>query len=79
LTNVGSGKDHTINEYYNIIGSVLGYSGRFTNNINKPIGMKRKVLSIDKQNCIGWKPKTDLAKGIELAYKDFLKRIISCQ
>ena len=44
--------------------------------INKPIGMKRKVLSIDKQKSIGWKPKTDLERGIELAYKDFIKRIV---
>ena len=76
LINVGSGKDRTVNEYYNIIGSVLGYDGRFKNDINQPIGMKRKVLSIDKQKSMGWKPKTDLKRGIELAYKDFIKRII---
>ena len=79
LINVGSGKDRTVNEYYNIIGSVLGYDGRFKNDINQPIGMNRKVLSIDKQKSMGWKPKTDLKTGIELAYKDFIKRIIECR
>ena len=76
LINVGSGKDRTVNEYYNIIGSVLGYDGRFKNDIIKPMGMKRKVLSIDKQKSMGWKPTTYLERGIELAYKDFIKRII---
>ena len=76
LLNVGSGKDRTINEYYNIVARVLGYKGKFTNNTTKPVGMKRKLLSIDKQVNIGWLPRTNLRQGIELAY-NFYKKSIS--
>ena len=76
LLNVGSGEDHTINEYYNIVARVLGYKGKFTNNTTKPVGMKRKLLSIDKQVNIGWLPRTNLRQGIELAY-NFYKKSIS--
>tara|TARA_B100001123_G_C15311900_1_gene1024700 strand:- start:1695 stop:2636 length:942 start_codon:yes stop_codon:yes gene_type:complete len=78
LLNVGTGEDHTINEYYNIVADVLGYKGKFTNDTTKPEGMKRKLLSIDKQLSLGWLPKTDLMEGVELTYDFYKKRINRC-
>jgi len=73
LLNIGVGKDHSINEYYEIISKVLGYEGSFTHDLNKPTGMQSKLLSINKQNSWGWVPKTELKEGIKKTYEYYLK------
>jgi GDP-L-fucose synthase len=49
--NVGLGHDHTINEYYEAVASVMGYGGVFTHDLSKPVGMARKLVSIEKQKA----------------------------
>lgn len=72
VANVGFGKDFTINEYYEIASNVIGYSGKFTHDLTKPVGMKRKLLDVSLQSEMGWKPKTSLNDGICQAYEYFL-------
>jgi GDP-L-fucose synthase len=72
VANVGVGKDFTINEYYEIASNVIGYSGKFTHDLTKPVGMKRKLLDVSLQSEMGWKPKTSLNDGIRQAYEYFL-------
>lgn len=67
--NVGSGEDIKIQELAMLVSAVVGYDGRIENDISKPDGMLRKLLDSSKINAMGWKPKTDLRTGIELAYK----------
>ena len=43
--NVGLGYDYDINNYYSSIAKVIGYEGKFINNLDKPIGMKRKLVN----------------------------------
>ncbi|MDC0151495.1 NAD-dependent epimerase/dehydratase family protein, partial [Paracoccaceae bacterium] len=76
LLNIGVGYDHSINEYYKMVASILGFNGTFRNNYEKPVGMKRKLVSIKRQESWGWKAKTDLQKGIELTYH-YYKRELS--
>lgn len=71
--NVGLGHDHTINEYYEAVASVLGYKGKFTYDLNRPVGMSRKLVDINRQVSWGWTAPTSLRKGIELAYAFYLK------
>jgi len=73
LINIGVGKDHSINEYYEIVARVLGYKGSFIHNHDKPVGMQKKLVSIKKQTSWGWKPKTELKEGIQKTYHYFLK------
>ena len=67
--NVGTGEDVRIWELANIISDVVGFSGEILWDFTKPNGTPRKVLNVDKIKQLGWEPKINLQKGIELTYK----------
>ena len=71
--NLGLGVDYSINEYYNIISKVVGYEGDFVYNLDKPVGMKRKLVAIDKQLKWGWKSKFSLEDGIKATFNYYLE------
>lgn len=73
LMNVGLGYDYTVNEYYETIKKILGYSGSFTHDLSKPVGMKQKLLDVTRAKDIGWVAKTSLEEGVKLTYDYFLK------
>jgi len=75
LLNIGVGEDHTINEYYAVAAEVMGFKGEFIHNIDKPVGMQQKLVSIDKQTAWGWKPKIGLHEGIQKTYEHYLQEI----
>ena len=64
LINVGTGYDHSINEYYAMAAEVLGYQGKFTHDKTRDEGMRRKLTDISKLNKFGWKARTELRAGI---------------
>ena len=72
LINVGSGDDLTIRELAEIVAEVVGYRGKFVQDISKPDGTMRKVMDVSKIRNLGWSPQTDLHAGIRLAYENFL-------
>ena len=67
--NVGVGDDHAVDEYYSVAAEVLGWKGRFVHDLAKPVGMKRKLVSVERQLAWGWSPKTDLREGIARTYE----------
>lgn len=69
MTNVGLGFDHSINEYYAAVAKVIGYSGGFTHDLTKPVGMKQKLVDVGLATKLGWKAKTTLEAGIARAYQ----------
>ncbi len=71
--NVGLGYDFSINEYYQIISEIIGYQGKFTHDMSKPVGMKQKLLNINKLNNFGWKSGFDIYQGIDETFQ-FFKR-----
>jgi len=71
LINVGTGADLTIRELAEAIADVVGYRGKFVQDISKPDGTMRKVLDVGKIQGLGWKAKTSLKEGINLTYKMF--------
>lgn len=73
LLNVGWGSDHTIHEYYTEIASVLNWNGQFKFDLEKPEGMKRKLMDVSKQKIWGWSPKVSLKDGIAKTYNYYLK------
>lgn len=75
MMNIGLGHDFTINEYYQTVTRVIGWQGRFVHDLSKPVGMKQKLVSIDRQAACGWQARTSLEQGIALAYDYFLKEI----
>jgi len=68
IMNIGLGLDYTIDEFYRVVADVIGYRGTFVHNIDRPVGMARKLVSIDRQLNWGWRAKTDLQTGITKTY-----------
>ena len=77
FVNVGSGIELTIKELAETICSIVyedtpERSCTLTWDSTKPNGTPRKLCDITRLLNLGWKPKTNLKEGINLAYKDFL-------
>jgi GDP-L-fucose synthase len=71
--NVGLGHDYTINEYYQAVAEVVDYQGGFTHDLSKPVGMARKLVSVDRQLSWGWKAENNLQSGIHKTYEYYVK------
>lgn len=73
LLNVGLGHDHSINDYYRAAAEVVGWSGEFVHDTSKPVGMKQKLVDIERQRTWGWRASTLLNQGIEKTYQFYLQ------
>ncbi len=73
LMNIGFGQDYSINEYYAVVAEVLGYHGGFTHDLNRPVGMARKLVSVERHKAWGWSARYTLREGIEKTYEYYLK------
>jgi len=74
LMNVGLGLDYSINEYYHAVADVVGHTGGFAHDLSKPVGMKQKLVSIEKQLAWGWKAKSALKDGLIATYHFYLEQ-----
>ncbi len=73
LMNIGLGRDYTINEYYAATADVIGWNGDFVHDLTKPVGMKQKLVSVDRQTAWGWSSSTSLRDGIRQTYDFYLQ------
>lgn len=73
--NVGLGKDYSVLDYYNEVAKVINFKGRFSFNLNKPSGIKQKLVDISCLNKLEWKHKTNLSDGIRNSYNYYLDYI----
>ncbi|MDB6176254.1 GDP-L-fucose synthase [Paracoccus sp. Z330] len=71
--NIGLGQDHSINDYYAIIAKVIGWDGRFTHDLTRPVGMKQKLLDVSAQKAWGWSAPTALEDGLRATYEFYLQ------
>lgn len=69
--NVGSGKDISIRQLAETIQKVVGFQNKLIFDVSKPDGTPRKLMDSTHLRKLGWEPKIELEKGIELSYKDF--------
>lgn len=74
LVNIGTGTDVTIRELAETVLQVVGFEGELAFDASKPDGTPRKLMDVSRLTALGWQARIGLAKGIELAYADFLKR-----
>lgn len=72
--NVGLGVDYTIDEYYRTIAEIIGFSGKFSHDLDKPVGMERKCVDIANLKSFGWCAKTSLESGIKQTYQYYLQK-----
>lgn len=75
VMNVGMGQDWTVNEYYQLAAQVVGYSGQFSHDLSKPVGMKQKLVDASKQMAWGWNPRYSLLEGLQATYEYYLQNI----
>jgi GDP-L-fucose synthase len=74
IVNVGTGEDVTILDLAREVASIVGFRGDIALDPSKLDGTPRKVLDVSKINALGWRARTSLRVGIELAYEDFRRR-----
>jgi GDP-L-fucose synthase len=70
--NVGTGRDCTIRELAELIGEVVGWSGKFVFDASRPDGTPRKLLDVSRLTALGWAPKIRLAEGLAQTYTWYL-------
>lgn len=70
--NVGTGKEITIRTLAEVIGRVVGFSGKLVFDNTKPDGSPRKLMDVTLLTSLGWKAVTDLRDGILASYEDYL-------
>ena len=74
LINVGTGEEVSILELARLIASVVGYTGNISFDASKPDGTPRKLMDSSRLHALGYKHRISLREGIELTYRDFLKK-----
>jgi GDP-L-fucose synthase len=75
VVNIGTGEDISIKDLVCLIQDVIGHYCNVEFDSSKPDGTPRKLLDVSRLHELGWKHKTPLREGIEIAYKEFLKTI----
>ena len=73
--NVGYGEDFTIAEYAQMIKDISGFKGEIVYDMEKPDGMKRKIVDSSKIRALGWKPEVSLEEGIALTYNWYVDNV----
>ena len=69
--NVGTGQEISVLELALKIKNLIGFDGVLEFDTTKPDGTMRKVMDCSKINSLGWKPKTSLDDGLQLAYMQY--------
>jgi GDP-L-fucose synthase len=73
LINVGCGHDVTIHHLAELVGKVVGYSGKIEWDSSKPDGTPRKLLDVSKLTSLGWKATIPLEEGLRVTYQWWLE------
>ena len=71
--NISSGESFTINKLSKIIKKIIDYKGNIYFDINKPDGVKKKILNIDKILKYRWRPEYLIDEALEKTYKWYLR------
>jgi GDP-L-fucose synthase len=72
FVNVGTGVDVTIADFAGLIAQVVGFGGELFFDASRPGGTPQKLLDVSRLNALGWRARTELRHGLQVAYADFL-------
>tara|TARA_R110002020_G_scaffold134364_4_gene299907 strand:- start:230 stop:1363 length:1134 start_codon:yes stop_codon:yes gene_type:complete len=73
--NIGTGKDISIEDLAYLIKDIVGFSGEFFFNADKPAGTMKKLTDPSKLNQLGWQYNIDLKQGITMINKWYIKNL----
>ena len=73
--NVGIGRDWTVNEYYEAAAEVVGWSGTFRHDLDKPTGMRRKLVATTVPAGVDWPAMTSLKEGLRATYRFYREHV----
>ena len=63
--NVGVGEDRSVDDYYAAVAASAGFRGRMTHDLNRPAGMRNKLLDSRRIHQMGWRAPTRLCEGLD--------------
>jgi GDP-L-fucose synthase len=73
--NIGSGIDYSIKELAQMISEIVGFKGEIKWDTTKPDGTSRKLLDSSRFLQLGWRPVTDIKKGIKTTYEWYVNNL----
>ena len=76
VINVGSGVEHQIRDFANMIKEITKINCNLTYNKKYPDGTPRKILDNRKIKSLGWKPYISLNKGLEETIEWYRKKYL---
>ena len=71
IVNVGTGIDISIKDLAALISVEVGYEGEIYWDQNKPDGMLRKCMDVEKMKELGYNPQVSLRSGIQQTIKEY--------
>ena len=71
--NIGLGYDYSVKEYYEFVSDIVGFTGKFEYDLEKPSGMRQKLMDSSIQKNLGWSPSYSVQEGLQLTYNHYLK------
>ena len=74
--NCGAGSEVSIRDLAEIVGRVVGFSGRIVFDETKPDGTPRKLMDSSRIAALGWRPEISLEDGIASSYRWYLENKI---
>ena len=79
LVNIGTGEDVTIAEFARLVAATVGYQGSISFDTSRPDGTPRKLLDVSRLAGLGWRARTSLQDGLQLAYQAYLSETQAAQ
>jgi GDP-L-fucose synthase len=70
IINIGSGYIYSIKKIANLLKKKIGYNGKIYFDNRYPNGVMKKHLNFDRIKKLGWLPKINLKKGLDIVLKD---------
>ena len=74
--NVGYGTDYTVNDYYRIVAQHMVFQEYFRHDLNKPTGIRHKLLDSTRAIHLGWKPHTQIEDGVSQTVQHYKECVV---